>query len=450
MKPAAPLQQLVAGLFPAPATPPLAAAFPEPQTAPQRNPQTAPPPGTPTASRRRKVWELEAKQHCPLIGTCLPMEELARFARRFQFSGDPRSEFELHVEAVSLTGSRTPFAEALQRHLDRKYAATLHRFDIASSVDELTALWQAHYRRGEIAGPLWAALSHRCATKETRQQVYGDLHMLSHQVGAGQAADARKLTHLTAENAELRASLERERRERASSEAALREQLQALAARNATLHADSANLGELRARLHALENGVAMTDLGRRLLALQAANDQLRGAAQRVAEVEARLARISADLEALRDERDQLAAERDALEQLLAIDEPAASDCRGDCRDCPAADKPERCVLCVGGRTTLLPQYRQLAERLGIRLLHHDGGLEEALSRLPDLIHAADAVICPTDCVSHSAYYQLKRQCKRSGKPCLLFKGAGVSGFAVALTRLTSGEQSLAGAAGGA
>jgi hypothetical protein len=34
----------------------------------------------------------------------------------------------------------------------------------------------------------------------------------------------------------------------------------------------------------------------------------------------------------------------------------------------------------VGGRTPLLPQYRQLAERL----IHHDGGEEEALARLAE------------------------------------------------------------------
>lgn len=63
------------------------------------------------------------------------------------------------------------------------------------------------------------------------------------------------------------------------------------------------------------------------------------------------------------------------------------------------------------------------------------------------MINSADAVICPTDCVSHSAYYQLKRHCKRTGKPCLLFKGAGVSGFAMALAQLSSGRISLHGEA---
>jgi hypothetical protein len=95
----------------------------------------------------------------------------------------------------------------------------------------------------------------------------------------------------------------------------------------------------------------------------------------------------------------------------------------------------------------LLTQYRALAKRLGIELMHHDGGLEESLSRLPDMINGADAVVCPTDCVSHSAYYQLKRQCKRSGKPCLLFKGAGVSSFAVALARLSAEQLGQARAA---
>jgi hypothetical protein len=53
-------------------------------------------------------------------------------------------------------------------------------------------------------------------------------------------------------------------------------------------------------------------------------------------------------------------------------------------------------------------------------------------------------VLCPTDCVSHNAYYTLKQHCKRSGKPCLLFKGAGVASFAVALVRLSAGQVSIA------
>jgi hypothetical protein len=100
-------------------------------------------------------------------------------------------------------------------------------------------------------------------------------------------------------------------------------------------------------------------------------------------------------------------------------------------------------VLCVGGRTPLLPQYRALAERLGVRLIHHDGGKEEALARLQDLLNASDAVICPTDCVGHLAYYQLKKHCKQNSKPCVLTRNSGVAGFAAALTRLAEGRADI-------
>ncbi|MDV6343999.1 DUF2325 domain-containing protein [Nitrosomonas sp. Is37] len=68
---------------------------------------------------------------------------------------------------------------------------------------------------------------------------------------------------------------------------------------------------------------------------------------------------------------------------------------------------------------------------------------QHALSRLPEMINSADAAICPTDCVSHAAYYQLKRLCKRHGKPCLLFKGKGIASFASALTHLSLCQVSL-------
>jgi hypothetical protein len=152
---------------------------------------------------------------------------------------------------------------------------------------------------------------------------------------------------------------------------------------------------------------------------------------------------LQEEVATLQRERDTLATERDALERFLLTGENGDNNCDEGCDGCDRR-AAGRCVLCVGGRTALLSQYRALAERLGIRLIHHDGGLEDSLSRLPILIGSADAVLCPTDCVSHNAYYTLKQHCKRAGKPCLLFKGGGVSSFAVALARLSAGQVSIA------
>lgn len=431
---AAPLKHALAGGFPL--------AAPAPAILPASSADAAR-----TPVRRAKLWELEVKHHCPVIGTCLSTDELGKFARRFSFDCDRRDEFALHVEAVGCSGSRNMVSESIQKHLERKYQIHVIRFERARSDAAVLALWQEHCARGEVAGALWAATTHKAASAATRQRIYADVHMLSHQVGAGQAADTRWLAHLEKENAAAKVALEKQKRQQASSEAKLSQQLQKTMTELERLRPSADEVAALQARLATFESGSAMIDMRRKLAGLQAANEELILAAQRGGALGATLKAAQDQAQALARERDQLAAERDALERLLLageVDESAAENCDGQCASCDQATQI-RNVLCVGGRSSLRAQYRALAQRLGIRLIHHDGGLEEALSRLPDMIKGADAVMCPTDCVSHNAYYQVKRQCKHSDKPCLLFKGAGISGFAVALARLSSGRVSLSG-----
>ena len=390
--------------------------------------------------KRTKLWELKDKYNCPIIGTCLTMDELVKFARRFTFGVSLRDEYTMHAEAAGRSCTRNEVSEAIQKHLDRKYQACLVRFERAKADAEVLAMWQEHRARGEVPGAMWAALTHKAVSEETRHIVYADVHMLSHQMGAGQATDARRLVHLEKENIELKSAIEIERRDRGN----MRKELRSLQKTAASRLVEPTEIVKLRERLAAFESGTAMIGIGRRLLSLQATLDQQLIAVQRSVEMEKKLAVLEGEIRALRTERDQLVSERDALERLLLAGDADEEPCDSQCLSCEYAT-PGRCVLCVGGRTALVSQYRILAERLGIRLIHHDGGQEEALSRLPDMINSADAVICPTDCVSHNAYYQLKRHCKRTGKPCVLFKGASISGFAVALARLSSGRVSLSG-----
>jgi hypothetical protein len=378
---------------------------------------------------RRKLWELEEKYHCPVVGTCFDLDELKKLTRRNGYTGQHHEPNELHLEAVSLSMSRNPASEFMHRRLEKKYAMQIRAFDPARTDADILQLWKQHLRRGEVAGAVWAALTHRAAGSTTRHAVYADLHMLSHQVGAGQAADLRRQQWLEHELAEARAQAAREAARHARERLWANERMQALqaAVATATLRADS----ELRARLKALESDAALADKDRRL---QALDDEL----AHLRKVAAQVARLETENTRLLREYDEIRGERDALERLWT-DEAAAPACGATCRACPG-QLAGRCVLCVGGRTPLLQQYRKLAERLGIRLIHHDGGREEALSRLPHLLSASDAVICPTDCVSHPAYYQLKKHCKQAGKPCVLVNRSGVASFAAALTRLAEGE----------
>lgn len=398
---------------------------------------TIPPQGGGKKATRLKLWELEEKHHCPVVGTCLNLDDLSKIARRSGFAGHGIDPYRLHVEAVSLSCTRNDAAEAMHKRMDRKYTLQLTRFDQAKSDAEVRALWRQHLDRGEVAGAMWAAITHKHASSETHQVIYEDIHMLSHQVGAGQAADLRRLAFLEREHAELQRQARRDGERQALELADKTARIRWLEGEVAESLQRAEAAHPLRARLEALENGTAMIEMGRRLLTLEATAVRLRESAARAAALEEENRRLG-------QERDAARTERDALERLWLGEAGQPGARAGECAACPQPLRG-RCVLCVGGRTPLLPQYRQLAERLGVRLIHHDGGREEALSRLPDMLAASDAVICPTDCVSHPAYYQLKRHCKQAGKPCLLVKSSGVASFAAALTRLAEGRAEIQG-----
>ena len=76
--------------------------------------------------------------------------------------------------------------------------------------------------------------------------------------------------------------------------------------------------------------------------------------------------------------------------------------------------------------------------------LHHDGGLEESLHRIDGVLAAADLVICQAGCISHNAYWRVKEQCKRTGKPCVFVKRSGVSSFGRVLANLRDEDIGMA------
>jgi hypothetical protein len=396
------------------------------------------------AQRRLRLWELEEKHHCPVIGTCLTLEELKKIARKGGFAGEGFDPYRLHVEAVSISCSRNATAEAMHKLLERKFSLDVVRFNRLGGDADVRALWKWHLERGEVAGPMWAALTHKAASKETRDMIYADVHMLSHQVGAGQAADLRRMEKLQKELAALQAAhaaLKESEAEVARVNQALNRELREV---RGALQVQSEEAQSLRRRLDEYASGQAMVAMGRRLLLAQAQAARSRELELRLQSLQRKVGMLRAEKVRLTRELEEASAERDALERLwtYAAHSPDEASCTGACDQCDRR-LTGRCVLCVGGRTPLLPLYRQLAERLGVRLIHHDGGKEEALARLPELLHASDAVICPTDSVGHLAYYQLKKHCKQSGKPCVLAKSSGVAGFAAALARLADGRADI-------
>lgn len=105
--------------------------------------------------------------------------------------------------------------------------------------------------------------------------------------------------------------------------------------------------------------------------------------------------------------------------------------------------KPIRSFLYVGGRDCQVAHLRQIANAHGAELIHHDGGLREAVSRIDTVLPSVDCVFCPIDCISHDACLRVKTGCKKFGKTFVPLRNGSKSSLDRALASMASGESSL-------
>src|SRR5262249_32588744 len=162
-------------------------------------------------SRRTRIWEFDASLHCSIVGTCLTTTELRHVLDKLKI-GATASDHELHALGVALAGRRQAGAKFLQKALDRRHRVAVTRYSKAKDLVALAALWAESLKQGDIPGSYWAVLTHPLATEELVKQAFGDVHMLSHLVGAANRADIRRLRELEQQNAVLADKIERQQR----------------------------------------------------------------------------------------------------------------------------------------------------------------------------------------------------------------------------------------------
>ncbi|WP_295008561.1 DUF2325 domain-containing protein [uncultured Dechloromonas sp.] len=398
-------------------------------------------PETTTSSRRRRLWEVPHKFHCPVVGSCFEVSELRTLMHKVMHLPRDTSDFVLHTTAVGACETRSILAELLHKTLEKRYALIVRRFAATKTTEGVRRLWQEAVGSGmELPGALWAAWTHPACDSLLEHEIYGDIHMIQHQIGTGTRADLKALQALRGENAELRRQVdalrqdaEAARNEKASETRALGERLTELraeqAGRDACIARLSADLAKLRDSVPELRQRQAL--------------------ARRAEDAESRASALVAQCREQADTLERLRRRLDELENAASrgadAEKPLPAHAESP-RESAAETLDGKCVLCVGGRSGAMDAYRDAVERQGGRFLHHDGGLEESMHRIDGALAAADLVICQAGCISHNAYWRVKEQCKRTGKPCLFVKRGGVTSFGRILADLRSEEAADAAA----
>ncbi len=377
-----------------------------------------------TPRSRHRLWEFVTSIHCSVIGTCLTLAEARKFAVRINgavFSDLP--DLELHNCLVEIASDPDGGARDLHKFLDRRHDLAIRRFDKRKDEVSLVAAWKQALEEGDIPGAYWAVLTHRSATPATWHIVFGDVHMLSHLVGAANRADVRRLTELKNENAELKEKVERQQmrmRDLVTDKQVVIKRLEDQLASRLAAEGKRDIAADASSDAEALDGLVLSLrkQLDQKTARAEALNEQVARLRTTLAQAEDKL-KQSSDLTA------RMADELTTLEIGLANTNGEDSHLQKQLGEFLRG----RTIFYCGGRPGNVEAIRRLVESSSGKFLYHDGGQEARIGLLASLLQSADIVLFPVDCVSHNAMGQVKRLCHQSGKPYRALRTSSLGSF---------------------
>lgn len=388
-----------------------------------------------TPTSRRKLWDVPHRYMCSLVGTCLSVNEIRKLALRDGLCSPEIGDYDLHGLVVGTCRYRSRTSRVLQKLLERRYRPAVRRFAKARTTDELRQLWAAGVDRGDVAGPLWALLTHPSSTLGVLEVAFGDVHMLSHALGATRRIDQKDYDNLTS-------ALEQERTRTAQLRRVLKQRDDALEAAERRAAQQELAIRELearsaddRSREELLREVASLCETGVELRRLIEEGKVRREDAERGARrLDVQRARLVEELREVERQRNAAQEEAEAAEAHLinVLDLPEDGGVFTDRSDETLEGLR---VLYVGGRTSLVPHYRAIVERQGGSFLHHDGGLEQSCAQLESLISGSEIVICPLDAISHSSWIRVKRACRHHTGAFLPVRTSSVASLVSAIRR---------------
>ena len=375
-------------------------------------------------SARYKLWELQTCWHCMVVGTCLTLAEVRQQAGKAGLTVKGASDYEIHQLAVeNAENNKHPLSQRLQKLLEKKFAVAVKQFRSARDEAALLSQWDSGWRSGQVAGSLWALITHPLATRAIILDVFGQVHMMSHLSGASSCQERGRLQEQDRQLASLNKELQSLRARHEQTSEALQEQ---------TRQADTLKLENRK-----LQGQLQSLNSHRPLQETSAADALSRQTASvlHATQLQEKVEELQQALLEQQSDNHQLQSDVQRLEGLLGsrLDQPLVPDSdAAQAADCSAVRDLKlcgQCVLYLGGKTQQRRHFQALVESCEGRFLHHDGGRETCPHRISELVSQADVVMCPTDCISHSAMQKARTLCAKQDKPMIFMQRSSLSAF---------------------
>ncbi|WP_221898398.1 hypothetical protein [Bathymodiolus japonicus methanotrophic gill symbiont] len=323
-----------------------------------------------------KLWQLDHIYHCAIIGTCLTLDEVKKLLRQLHIGTNGFLAYELHTTIVTLISENNHPSKKVQSYLDKKFKSAVQETKIFQQ-DQLKGYWKAALYSGDMIGAFWAVLSHPASNKEMKRVFYGDIHMLSHLSGASNRADIQRLSLLEQERTNHKTELH-----------SWKVKHNKLATKNRclsnTINTHIEQQSDLENQVHALRNSLDQLqilqnvkerqELDALVEKLMHKNNYQKSEIVNYQNQEQNLSTIVANQkQQILDKNDQLLTYQNEVEYLQSTLREKSQP------QCPLQKQNlcGKCILYVGGKTNLIPHYRELVEESSGNFIHHDGGLEK-------------------------------------------------------------------------
>ena len=301
---------------------------------------------------RRRLWDLRPDYHCSICGTCLSLADFRKVAGKagLRLNG-AATDHEVHGWFVKLASEPGRVAKSMHKLLDRKHRNAIERCRKMRGEANLRAFWEESLAKGDVSGPYWAIMTHPLASEALLVDAFGDVHMLSHLLGASNRADIRRLRVLETERGALSGELAGVRRQLSTKDADVRRLSDELGSSARAARRVEKRLADAQLRLSALTEGGAYRELHARVDVLESRlEEEIRAArAERRRRIE-----LEREASELRTERDgmhalvaELGAECEALEHMLEFAGRAADDSAAE--PAPRLDLGGRRIAYLGG-----------------------------------------------------------------------------------------------------
>ena len=376
-----------------------------------------------------RLWEIEYFFKCPVIGTCLDINEQKQILKKTGISFKNKTPFEIHEILVEKSEDENPISRKVECRLNQKFKREIAEF-FHLEEDEFIHLWKTCVEDGKIEGIFWVATIRPDLSKEARMVVFGDIHMEMHLSSGRNRKVRQRLAHQQGENSRLVHRLKQITSIRRDLKKENKKLEKDLSESHKTCGLLENKNQELEQELSELRENSLITRLQEKYQQLKTklrkSQGEIKPYQQRCYALQDQNAQLLSKLEKQRDLNSHFRSEMErATAQVLALD-------RCD-ETCPSFDLCQKRILIVGGITKIEALYRQIVEENGGIFDYHDGYMKGGVKGLDNQVRRADMVLCPTNCNSHTACLVVKKLGKKHRTPVRMLASSSLNSISQTL-----------------